>query len=595
GMHALLGLGAICGVAGLALLLGGLRAAICGAAVFATMPLTLWLLGHALIDFFTVLCTLASLAGLLLWQRTGSARWALLAGALAGLGLTAKLNMLPMIAVLGGALLLVGRAGDGWRMRLLAGVAFGGGTLVALPWVLRSVLANGALSPKIQVALNALAVRLGMTGPLGGVLPLPAPSATPGLAVYDAQVGTLGTSPLALLQIPWFFTFHADEHRFLVVGRGEIGVVLLLLLPFLLLLPRSRGVALVGVAALLSYLAWVFTPYQIIRHLLPTFALATVLVGVAAGRVLETRGDHWQAMLRGALRSGVVAGVAVSPVFLLLGVLTQVPVNYLTGRESAAAYVERVVPAAVALEAASALPPDTPVVYFGRMDGGAQIYTEARLLYVEPNASLSSLGETPAEVLASLDALGVRYVIWNRPATTTDDWQATVLSLAFLREHTRVLAGDQNAYLFELLPDGGHEWAAGPNLLADPELDTVKRGDGPWTATGEIKGSRGSRYIPNGGMLAQRVPVTGGAAYLLVADASCEHLASNLELALRWYDVNQQELGRTLERVNPGVDGGGEFLWHRAPAAATSVAVELAPSFQSGRCELTAVSLTAQP
>src|SRR5262249_5113338 len=152
-------------------------------------------------------------------------------------------------------------------------------------------------------------------------------------------------------------------------------------------------------------------------------------------------------------------GLVVAPVFLLFGVLTQFPVDLFLGRESAAAYVARTVPAAAALQASNSLPPDTPVAYFGRLDGGAQIYTEARLVYVEHNNTLASLGTTPEEVLASLKKLGVNYFIWNRQGTTPNDWQATVLSMPFLQNYTRVLAGDRDAYLFEVLPEGGGNWS----------------------------------------------------------------------------------------------------------------------------------------
>ena len=46
---------------------------------------------------------------------------------------------------------------------------------------------------------------------------------------------------------------------------------------------------LIGLAALFSYIAWAFSPFQIIRHLLPTFALVAVLVGTAVGSTLDDR------------------------------------------------------------------------------------------------------------------------------------------------------------------------------------------------------------------------------------------------------------------------------------------------------------------
>ena len=593
-LHALVGLGAITGVAGLGLLLGGRGAAIMSAAVFASMPLTLWLIGHALIDFFTVLFAITALICLVLWQRYGDTRWPMVAGALTGVGLATKLNMLPLIAVTGAALLLVGRQTGQWRERILACAAFGFGTLVALPWILRSVLENGTLSPKIQVVINALAARLGWAG--GTIESSGATPVAGAMQVYDPQAFALGQSPLALLRIPWFLTFHADEHRFLVIGRGEIGILLLMLLPLVVFIPRSRGSALVGLTAVLSYVAWVFTPFQIIRHLLPTFALAAVLVGAAASNVLDRYSNSARCAPGIVVRGGLLLGLAVAPVFYLFGVLTQIPVDFLLGRESAVAYVDRSVPAAAALSAASALPADTPVAYFGRRDGGAQIYSEARLVYVEPNNTLTSLGTSPGEVLASLAKLGVKYFIWNRPATTTDDWEATVLSFPFLQDNTRIIAGDRNAYLFEILPARTTTWTERPNrnLLKDPDLKNVKRENGPWDTTGNVKGARGIPSIRSSSLIAQRVPILGDKAYLLVVRASCPDAVGSVDLALHWFDKDNQDVGRGVEAVVPGTTGSEQILWHRAPAAATSVSVELTTSRRSSACAFDTAALYTQ-
>lgn len=594
-LHTLVGLAGVGGIAALGLLLSGRKAAISSAAVFASIPLTLWLMGHALIDFFTVLFAVSALVCVVLWQRTGDVRWSLVAGALTGVGLGTKLNMLPLFAIMGVALFLVGRQVGHWRERFLACIAFGCGALVALPWILRSVLSNGTLSPKIQVVINALAARFsGTSGTAGAVRSTPV---TDALQVYDPQAFALGQSPFALLRIPWFFTFHADEHRFLVIGRGEIGILLLMLIPVVMFITRSRSSALIALTAILSYVAWALTPFQIIRHLLPTFALVAVLIGTAVGGVLEHEDTRARRALGGVVRGGLLIGLAVAPVFFLFGVLTQVPVDYLLGRESAAAYVQRSVPAAVALEAASALAPDMPVAYFGRQDGGAQIYSEARLIYVEPNHSLASLGTSPDEVLTSLEALGVDHFIWNRTATTPDDWRATVLSLPFLRDHTRIIAGDRNAYLFAIVPAGSAAWEENPksNLLADPELNEIKKGSDSWVATGTVKGSRGAPTVRSDSLIAQRVPVSPEQPYLLVIEAKCQNSAGSVSLAIRWFDENDHEVGRELETVVPGTGGSEQFLWHHAPKTAASASVELTTTRGTKPCNFDSAALYAEP
>src|SRR5829696_5715398 len=152
-VHTLVGLLAILGVAALAWLGAGGQvgerggaprlAAICAAAIFATMPLVLWELGTAYIDLFPVLFAVGCVLGVLLWQRDGALSWLLVAGALAGFGLAAKLTMGLVILAVVAALALVGRGAWQWRDRLVSLVAFGLGGLVFLPWIIRNYTIAG--------------------------------------------------------------------------------------------------------------------------------------------------------------------------------------------------------------------------------------------------------------------------------------------------------------------------------------------------------------------------------------------------------------------------------------------------------------------
>jgi 4-amino-4-deoxy-L-arabinose transferase-like glycosyltransferase len=573
-LYMLVGLAGIAGVAALGWLVAGRVAAVVGGAVFATMPLTLWLIGHAFTDLFSILFTVTALLSLLLWQRSGGWGWLLVAGMLAGFGLAVKLNMALTIAALAGAILLVGTRPGHWRERILSVLVFAIGTLVMFPWLLRAFIINGTLSPKVDVVVDNIAAILNRGSVT--VEQVATPTVVNPLRVYDPQAFALGHSPLDLLRIPWFFTFHADEHRFLVIGRGEIGVLLLLLLPLVLLAPRSRALALVAMTGGLSYVAWALSPFQIIRHLLPVFALAAVLAGIGVAAVVDGRRTSPQRMLVGATQGSVLLGLLAAPIFFLSGVLTQIPVDFLLGRESAEAYVERVVPASAALATASTLPPDTLVGYFGFEHGAGVLYTEARLIFVEPNRSLASLGTTPEEVLASLDRLGVHYFIWNRASTNPSDLSARLLSVAFLRDHTRILGGDRNAYLFEVRPGAGEGWGVpNQNLLEDPGLRKARKSDGPWTTIGNVEAKRGVVSLLDGGSLAQRVAVSGEGPYLLMARTKCSTPTADVALGLRWFDDRGVELSAEWERVVPGVAPSEQFLWRQGPRSAASVSAEL--------------------
>jgi hypothetical protein len=268
--------------------------------------------------------------------------------------------------------------------------------------------------------------------------------------------------------------------------------------------------------------------------------------------------------------------------FSLPGGKSRVSVDFLVGRETAAEYVAREIPAAAALAAASTkLPLDTLVGYVGRNKGwdGAQIYTESRLTYFAPH----DMGTTPEVVLANLDQLGIDYLIWDRELAKPEDWRSTLLSTEFLRDHSRILEGNHGAYLFEMLPDDELTWGAKHlrNLLDDPGLDEVKRQGGPWTIVGKVIADDGVVSMRTESSIAQRIPVSGGRPYLLTVSATCSDATDSAELSLRWFDGGGVTIGVASELVIPGTEGSEQFLWRRAPDRATSASVELT----SRRCE----------
>jgi hypothetical protein len=281
-----------------------------------------------------------------------------------------------------------------------------------------------------------------------------------------------------------------------------------------------------------------------------------------------------------------------------------VPIDVLTGRQSATEYIAGKIPAAAALAAASELlPPDTPVGYFGLQREGAQLYTEARLTYfgADPEVPMGPgilmdfdrLGTTPEAVLASLDRLGINYFIWHRPGSQLQDWRSTLLSTDFLRANTRILEGDDGGYLFEVLPNTDEPWGAGrDNLLTDPGLETVGTDD-PWTVGGEIRARKGLVSLRPKSSLAQRVPVVAGNPYLLLASGRCGTASDRAMLTLRWFDVREVELATDTERVIPGAAGSAQFLWHRAPERAAAVSAEVSTP-GSTRCEFDEISLYDQ-
>jgi hypothetical protein len=578
-VHTLVGLLTILGVAGIGCLTSGRVAATVGAAVFATMPLVLWELGTAYVDLFPAFFAVATVLCVLLWQRDGWLGWLVAAGFLAGVGFAAKLTLGFVIVSVAVAIALVGRGPWRWRDRVVAVAAFGLGGVVIVPWLLRSYFITGTIPGLSILADHAV-----------------------GTATSDLSGFGLGRSPLDLLSIPWQLTFHGEE--FQQSGGSDVGFLLLLLLPAVLLVPRTRSLAFLAITAGLSFLGWAFTA-QYTRYFLPTLAVASALAGIGLASVLADSVARVGRPLARALPIGVILGLVAAPMLYLPGSRALVPINVLTGRESAQDYVAGKVGAAAALAAASELlPPDTPVGYFGVQREGAQLYTEARLTYFEADPinmtpggvliDLDLLGTRAEAVLASLQRLDIDYFIWNRGESRPQDWRSTLLSTPFLRTHTRILAGDRSGYLFELLPPGGSDWGQSqPNLLADPGLEHVGA-DGPWRVTEPVRTRKGVVSLRPKSVLGQRVPVTAETPYLLLATATCETPADRAVLTLRWFDDHAVELGVTEEWVLPGTAGSDQFLWHLAPPRAATVSVELTTT-GGARCDVDEAALYASP
>jgi hypothetical protein len=590
-VHTALGLMAILGVAGIGWLVKGRIAGAVGAAIFATMPLVLWELGHAFVDFFPILFTVAALLCILLWQRDGMLVWLIIAGALSGFGFAAKLNMGLVIVALAAAIFLVGRRSWRWQERVLAVVVFGlGAAVIVVPWLLRGYAINGNI-----LGVSALLERISGIAP-GVIAPsdlstslelkIPVDPRPPGVEARDWSQPEISHSPLDLLRALWRMTFHGEEFGYPVYGHGEVGIGLLLLLPFALLGPRTRATALLAVGMAVSYLTWWLTPSHILRHLLPTLAIGAALSGIGVASTIATPRSRARQVLAVAAPAGVLIGLVAVPFLFLPNQKTNVPIDLIIGRETTTEYLEREVRAAAAMAAATAkLPSDTPVGYIGYWVGSPQIHTEARLKYfglefrvdatLPDYNGLVNLGATAEEVLANLDRLDIDYIIWDRALTNSADWRSTLLSTEFLSRHARILEGDRSAYLFEILAGDGEPWGSrNRNLLQDPGLDTVGEYS-PWVTTGRVTAKQGVVSMRSGSSLSQRVSVSEGNPYLLVVSAKCKNPDDRAQLTFRWFDDSGTTLLASTEPVFPGVDGSDQFLWHRAPERATSVSAQL--------------------
>jgi 4-amino-4-deoxy-L-arabinose transferase-like glycosyltransferase len=589
-VQAVVGLGAIVGVAGIGLRCSGRVAAVVGGAIFASIPVVLWELGHAFPDLIAVLFAVGALLCVLLWQQYGLAEWLVTAGALAGFGFTAKLTMGWVIVAMAAGLFLAGRSPWRWGNRLFLVILFGIGAFVAVPWLVRTFMLTGMFLPGLEV----------LTDRLAGALPsadIPTGAVSTAVGTDNFHLGALGSGLNELVQIPWQLTFHSEQFPNTVTGGGDIGIALLMLLPFALFGPYNRATSFLALTMIASCVGWVFT-HQVIRHLLPTLAIAAALSGIGVANISTLTSSRARTWLTVTARFGVCLGLVAAAFIFLPAERARLPIDLMTGRETAAEYVQREIPRTTMLTSLdSLLEADTPVGYVGRR-GGAQIYTQVRLTYLDRTSedSLNSLvGTAPDDVLANLDRQGISYVIWDRPETRPFDWRSTLLSTEFLKRHARILASDGGAYLFGIVSGSGNHWATNSRkVLTDSTFQNVRKDDSSWLVTGDFRAKQGLLTLGPGSSVAQHVPVTAGRPYLLMAFGACAHDNDRMTFLLRWFDAQGADIGADEEQVIPGTERGEQFLWRRAPEGAAGVSAELATSANS-KCDIEGVSLLEQP
>ncbi len=222
--HSLVGLATIVGVGSLGWLLAGRTSALLAGTVFAAIPIVQWELGHAYVDLYRGPLSVAARAiAVLLWQRTGRRPMLVLGGALASFAYVSKVVSATAVAGLVIALAVVGREGWSLGRRVRQVATFSVGALLALPWIVWVFQRTGSI--------------LGLDYALGALGPLLEPGSSSGIGNL-AEFG-VGRSPLSILTLPWAATFQGS--LFNEGGAGNIGILLLMLLPLAVFAPRRAA------------------------------------------------------------------------------------------------------------------------------------------------------------------------------------------------------------------------------------------------------------------------------------------------------------------------------------------------------------------
>jgi hypothetical protein len=580
-------------IAGLGATLCNRLAGIAAAACFSTIPLVLWLTGHAYPDVFAVLFICVSVQCAILWQQEGRGKWLLISGMAAGFCLATKQISAVYVIAIVIALAITARPGVSLVERCQAITLFAtAGVLATVPWLVRSAILTGTF-PLIDTITRQLANVPG-PGVLNNSLSKLPVSVEP-TGSTEVFPGGVTRSFAGLIAGPWDLTFKGPVSNFRVVRYGEFGILLLMLLPLIASKLRSRSLIFIAITALISYVGWVFT-IQVPRHLLPSLALLSVLAGVSIAHVADYRGNSARNLFGQSVKTATLVGVAMTPLFLLPNVTTSFPVSVIVGATSEDAYLARVDPATAALRAATALlPPDTRVGYIGQWQG-AQSETEARLVYLgqfsaNGNDSLDTqIGDTPETILANLDQLGIQYLIWDRPDTRPQDIESTLLSGDFLLKYTRVLGGDDGVYLFALDPDGVESPTSRDNLLQDPGFATLRKPENVWNGTkrdvSDAGGLRPRRQVP----VTQRVAVTPATPFLIVLTGACTSVADYTRVTLTWLDAKEEIIDVTTDFIASGTKSNSTLMWRVSPENAEAADLSITTAAGSP-CQISSIGM----
>lgn len=539
------------------------RAGLVAAAIFTSLPVTLWEVGTGYIDLFVTLYAALGTLCLLHWYVSGERHWLLLLGMMLGFGIGAKLTFGFTVAGFGLALLLVQRAGSSLRQRgeALLWAALGG-LLTGGPWLARSMLLTGEI-PGLRLLFDALGRSEGRS-----------PESLGNLTGFG-----IGQGAEALLRLPWELTFHSS--RFGENADGFVGVALLLLLPLLALLRPQRTTLALGLLTLVSFLLWFYTA-QYIRYMLPTLALLAILLGATFARLHELITQEFPARLRLAaplLNTALVTALTPSALFYAATILTYpggLPVRLVLGTQSPQAYVASILPGYSVLQRLDReVPPDTPVAILPQE---AQLYTHARLLGPLNGAAWLLSAKTIPQLVDLLKEHGIGYVVVNRNTLPADWYSALVLQPDFLQRYAQIVYASGNVYLYRLPLDRTFAPAAGVELLENPGFEQTQDGTPLyWVAFGTPRYDTSGTQAHEGraAVLAgtssgyyQTVSVRSGQAYLLSYFVRTDQPGAHARLQINWLDSNGKMLAPTIEVVPVRSEWMQHTLWVRAPAGA---------------------------
>jgi len=389
------------------------RVGLWAAALFFSTPLVSWLATTAYVDALVTVFLLSAFLAFFRWRENRETGWLWACGLLTGAAVAAKLNALIGVPVMGLILLwdLI-RSRQPVRQRLIGFVGYMlGVTLVIAPGIAIAYFLTG--NPFFPLPLLQKLFP-GSGGPAGNL-------------IVNSDIFGIGTSPTALLRLPFAFTFYSQRFGE-ALPAGGVGLALVLA-PLALATVLSGGVfarrAAILSAICLVYLGCLAFIMQYGRYYIPVLPIVVIL---AVAPILQLPKSKWVQRIN-ILMLGVVftTQLALTPL-MYWNIPERFPMKMAFGQESRDSFLRRGLALYVPVQFLNKkLEPGQKVLAVGG-ETGRYYFKTLMTTPFDPEIKEIEAHSNETNLASNLIENGFRYLLIDRAS-----WQTTV-PLPYLRE-----------------------------------------------------------------------------------------------------------------------------------------------------------------
>ncbi len=533
------------------------RVGLWAAALFFSTPLVSWLSTTTYIDATVTMFLLSTLIAFFRWREDRQMGWLWASGLLMGAAIAAKQNALLGLPVIGLILLwdlIRSRQPAAERLKGLVGYILGVGLVAAPGFAVAYALTGNPFFP--LPVLNTI-----FTSPAGPAISL----------ISNAHLFGIGTSPTALLKLPFAFTF--ETHRFgETLPDGGIGLALVLAPLALITVITGSAVgrrAAILLAVCLVYIACLAFIMQYGRYYIPVLPVVAVLAVVPLVHTVKKWLQGVNLVLLGVV---VAAQVALSPL-MYWNIPERFPIKMALGLKARESHLSRslmLYPPVQFLN--KKVEPGHKVVAVGGETG--RIYLNAPMTTpFDTELEQIVARSTPTTLASHLIQGGFTYLLVNRTS-----WQSTLplsyLSEPFLSQFTTLEYTTNNVRVYRLR-EVAVEPRAALNLLTNPGFELLSESSYPagWfpygqpriaQTNGQAHGGKVAVRADRDDGLFTRVPIVPDKIYSLGHWSRADRPNQFARLQINWLDASSRIVGVSIDVVS----AGSQWVWHHFSAIA---------------------------